>query len=299
MPVIDLSTLPPPEVIETLSFESVLADLKADLISRYPECEPLLALESEPLVKLLEVSAYRETVLRARYNDEARDLLLAFSTGSDLDHIGATYYDGEQRLLISSGDPAANPPTLDVWESDDEFRQRLALKPESYSVAGPSEAYRFHAMSANGLVKAASVTSPIAGTTAVYILSREGNGVPSAEIITAVSAALSAESVRPLSEEVLVYPATIVNYTIDVDLYVYPGPAGEIVLAESRAALENYAASAHTIGFDIVYSAIAAAAHRQGVKRAVVNAPAADVLCDLSQAPYCTGISIRIAGVEA
>lgn len=299
MPTIDLSQLPPPEVIETLNFETILADLKSDLVARHPECEPLLSLESEPLVKLLEVAAYREMGLRARYNDEARALLLAFSTGADLDHIGVTYYDGEQRLLVSPGDPESNPPTQDVWASDEAFRQRLALKPESYSVAGPSEAYRFHALSAHGMVKAASVASPIPGTTAIYILSSEGNGIPSAEILTAVGSALNSESIRPLSEEVLVHPASIVEYTIDVDLYVFPGPSGDIVLASAISELGKYAAAAHTVGGDITYSALAAAAHRTGVKRAIVNSPAGDVMCDLSQAPYCTGINVRIAGVES
>ena len=299
MPAIDLSQLPPPEVIETLYFEAILADLKSDLVARYPECEPLLSLESEPVVKLLEVAAFREMVLRARYNDEARALLLAFSRCADLDHIGVTYYDGELRLLVSPGNPESNPPTQDVWESDEAFRQRLALKPESYSVAGPSEAYRFHALSAHGMVKAASVTSPIQGTTAVYILSRDGNGTPSAEILAAVDAALNSENIRPLSEEVLVHQTSIVEYTIDIDLYVFPGPSGEIVLASARAELEKYATAAHTVDGDVTYSALAAAAHRTGVKRAVVNSPAADIMCDKTQAPYCTGINVRIAGVES
>ena len=59
MAVIDLSQLPAPDVVETLDFETILAERKATLVSLYPEDEQeavarALTLESEPLVKYLE-----------------------------------------------------------------------------------------------------------------------------------------------------------------------------------------------------------------------------------------------------
>lgn len=295
---IDLSQLPAPQVIEALDFEGILAELKADLIARHPAAAEVLDLESEPLVKLLEVAAYRELVLRARYNDEARALLLAYAIGSDLDHIGATYYQ-EARLLVTPADPEAVPPVPAVWESDDDYRSRLALKPESYSVAGPTGAYRYHALSASGLVKAASVTSPQPGTTTVYVMARSGDGTPDAGLVATVLAALDAETIRPLSEEVLVEAASIIDYTIDVDLTVYPGPSGEAALIAAQAELEALAAASHTLDREVTLSAITAAAQRPGVKRNVINQPLADVVCGIGEAPYCTAIAVRIASVEA
>lgn len=294
---IDLSLLPAPQVIEALSFEDILADLKSDFIARHPAAADVVDLESEPVVKLLEVVAYRETLLRARLNDEARALLLSYSTGADLDHIGATYYQA-LRLVVTPADPLAIPPVLEVLESDDDYRQRLALKPESYSVAGPTEAFRFHALTADGNVKSVSVTSPIPGTTTVYVLSRIGDGVPDAPLLATVDAALNAETVRPLSEEVLVEAATLVNYAIDVSLTVYPGPAGEAALVAAQAALAKLAADSHTLDRDVTLSAITAAAQQPGVKRVLVNSPAAEVVCAIGAAPWCTGIAVAIAGVE-
>lgn len=299
MPNLDLSQLTPPDIIEALDYEAILADCKAYLISIYPDAASMLELESEPLVKALEVQAYRELLLRARYNDEARALLLAFSTGTDLDHIGITYYDGEERLLVSAGDPDAIPPIEEVWELDDDYRQRLALKPESYSVAGPTGAFRFHALSAHGQVKSVGITSPIGGTTAVYVLSRTGNGTPSAEILTAVETRLNAEGIRPLSEEVLVSAAIVVEYSIDIDLYVFPGATSETLLAQAQTALEKYTAAYHAVEADIEPTAVSAAAFTAGVKRTVVNSPAAAIVNDETQAAYCTGITLRIAGVES
>ncbi|MDO8931444.1 MAG: baseplate J/gp47 family protein, partial [Rhodocyclaceae bacterium] len=196
-------------------------------------------------------------------------------------------------------DPMATPPVAAVWETDDDYRARLALKPESYSVAGPRDAYLFHAMSASGQVKSASVTSPHGGTTEVFILSRTGSGVPDQALLDTVEAALNDESIRPMSEEVLVSPGEVVNYTLDVSLTLFPGPAGEIVLQAAQDALTALAAAHHKLDGDIIRSAIDAAAHRPGVKKVVINSPAADVVCAKWQAPYCTAITVTPVGVEA
>jgi len=90
----DLASLPTPAVIETLSFETIFSELQTEFQSRYPNYSALLA--SDPAVKLLEVAAYREVLLRNRINAAAKASLLAFATGSDLDHLAAFY--GVERL---------------------------------------------------------------------------------------------------------------------------------------------------------------------------------------------------------
>ena len=85
----DLASLPTPAVIEPLAFETVFTELQAEFQSRYPDYSALLA--SDPAVKLLEVAAYREVLLRNRINAAAKASLLAFATGSDLDHLAAFY----------------------------------------------------------------------------------------------------------------------------------------------------------------------------------------------------------------
>lgn len=290
MPV-DLALLPPPEIIEPLSFEAILDEYVADLVARHPDIADTIDLESEPVRKLLEVGAYRELQLRARYNDEALALLLAFAVDGDLDHIGATYYQ-EARLVVTPEDNSTTPPTPAVMETNDAYRYRLSIKPESYSVAGPRDAYKFHALSADGQVKDASVTSPAPGTTEVFILSHTGPGVPDAPLQATVDAALSAETIRPHSEEVIVSPATIENYTLDIELVMFAGAAQEIAIVAAETALLAFAATSHKIGVDIIRSAIDAAAHQPGVKEVIIHAPAANIACSESQAPYCTGLNL-------
>ena len=99
--VADLASLPPPQSIEELSFERIFAEMLQDFRARYPQYSALLA--SDPAIKLLEVAAYRELLLRARINDAARASLLAFADGADLDHLAAFY--GVTRLA-GEGDDA-------------------------------------------------------------------------------------------------------------------------------------------------------------------------------------------------
>lgn len=94
MAVIDLSQLPAPDVVETLDFETILAERKATLISLYPEDEQeavarTLTLESEPLVKYLEENAYREVILRQRINEAAKAGMVAYAIKNDLDQLAA------------------------------------------------------------------------------------------------------------------------------------------------------------------------------------------------------------------
>ena len=74
MSTITLSQLPQPDVIEVLDFETILAERKAYFVSLYPADQQAaiaatLALESEPITKLLQENAYRELILRQRIND--------------------------------------------------------------------------------------------------------------------------------------------------------------------------------------------------------------------------------------
>ena len=295
---VDLALLPPPEVIETLSFESLLDAQVAELVNRYPDIIDTIDLESEPVRKLLEVSAYRELQLRARYNDEARALLLAYATQGDLDHIGATYYQAP-RLTVTEANFSTTPITAAVMESDNDYRYRLSLKPESYSVAGPRDAFKFHALTADGQVKDASVTSPTPGTTEVFILSHAGTGAPSAALVATVLAALSAETIRPLSEQVIVTAGSLINYNLDVSLTLFPGATSEIAILAAQTALAAFASDTHRLGRDVIKSAIDAASHQPGVKKVTIASPAADIACADNQAPNCTSITVRFAGFES
>lgn len=290
---IDLSRLPPPDVVERLDFETILGAMKAELISRAPELAPVLALESEPAVKILEVAAYRELLLRARINDAARAVMLATATGTDLDHLAALF--GVARFVLDPGDPEAAPPVPAELEADGDLRYRVQLALEGFSVAGPVGAYTYHAFAASPLVRDVSIASPEPGQVLVTVLSAEEPGTASLALLAAVQTALSADDVRPLCDTVIVQSATLLSYEIEARLELDQGPDSDLVISEAFAAVALYAQETHRLGRPVTRSGLFAALHRPGVRRVLLTSPAADIEASAHQAPRCDGIDVDLA----
>lgn len=301
MPTIDLSQLPAPEVIETVDYETILAERKATLVSLYPEEEQeaiarTLALESDPIVKVLEESAYREAILLQRINEAAVAGMVAYAIGSDLDQLAAN--NNVERLIITPADETQIPPVAAEMESDSDLRQRIPAAFEGMSVAGPSGAYEFHALSADGRVADASATSPAPAEVTVTIMSREGDGTAPDDLLQVVSLALNDDEVRPVGDRLTVISAQIVNYSVDAVLFVYPGPATEPILAAAKAQLTAYINEQRRLGRDIRRSAIYAALHVQGVQRVELQQPTGDVVLNKTQAAFCTETRVVIGGSD-
>ena len=291
---IDLSTLPAPDVIEELDFESIFSAMLADLQARDPAFSALV--ESDPAYKILEVAAYRELLVRQRVNDAARAVMLAYATGADLDQLGALF--GVTRFELEPAQPEAVPPVAAVMESDTEFRRRIQLSLEGFSVAGPRGAYIFHGLSADANVLDISATNPSPGQVLITVLSRIGNGAASSPLLAAVNAKLSSDDIRPLTDQVTVQSASIVNYNVHADLYVYPGPDSSVVLQKALAALDVYIAQVHKIGQDVTLSGIYAALHQPGVQRVNLIQPNANVVISATQASHCTSINVTVVGTD-
>lgn len=291
---VDLSQLAAPDVVETLDYEAILAAMLADLRARDPEFDALV--ESDPAYKILEVAAYRETIIRQRVNDGAQAVMLAYATGSDLDQIAANY--NIERLVLDAGDPDAIPPVPPTYESDADLRRRVQLSFEGFSVAGPTGAYIFHALGADPDVLDASVASPTPGDVVVTILSRQGDGAPAAALLTTVDTTLSADDIRPLTDNVTVSGATIINYTVDATLTLYPGPDAAVVEAAAEAELQKYIDAQHRLGRDVTRSGIFAALHQPGVQNVTLTAPAADIVVADTEASFCTGTTVVVGGTD-
>ncbi|ELS7458664.1 baseplate assembly protein [Salmonella enterica] len=301
MATVDLSLLPVPDVVEELDYETILAERIATLISLYPEDQQeavarTLALESEPVVKLLQENAYREVIWRQRVNEAARAVMLAYAIDSDLDNIGANF--NVERLVVTPADDTTIPPTPAEMELDADYRLRIQQAFEGMSVAGSTGAYEFHGRSADGRVADISVISPSPACVTISVLSRENNGAESDELLSIVRNALNAEDVRPVADRVTVQSAQIVDYQISATLFIYPGPESEPVRAAAEAKLKTYISAQHRLGRDIRLSAIYAALHVEGVQRVELAAPVADIVLDKTQASFCTDYQIVIGGSD-
>ncbi len=286
---VDLSRLPPPTLVEQPGFDAIVADLVAAMQERYPDFDATI--DSEPVVMLLQAAAYRIMLLRAEFNDQARQLLLAFATGAHLDHLGALV--GLPRLILTPANPLTATPA--VLEGDEAFRQRIVLAPESFSVAGPDLAYVAFARRADGDVADASVTSPSPGEVVVTILSATGDGTAPAPLLAKVRAIVDDKAVRPLTDAVTVQSATIVPFAIDARVWTFSGPDAALILSAGRGALDRYVADSRKLGRAIRRSGIEGALQVAGVER--VELPGwVDIVPDGTKAAHCTGIQVIHVG---
>ena len=253
MPEIDLSQLPAPTVVEPLDFEAILAEIVADFRGRYTDYTAWV--ESDPALKLLEVAAYRELLLRNRINEAAKACMLAFAKGANLDHLVAL--NDVERL---------------AGETDERLLQRFRLSLEALSVAGPEGAYEFHALSADTRVKSVDITTPAPGDVQLVLIGGDNaDGLPDAALVAKILAALSAASVRPLTDTVAVLAARNIVYRVEVALTVADGPDTTLVQAAAERAILAYLLAQHRVGATIYKSAILGAAHVAGVVSATAD----------------------------
>jgi phage-related baseplate assembly protein len=299
--IVDLAQLPAPAVVESLDYESLLAERKAALLALVPEAdraavEAALALESEPLSKLLQENVYRELVLRQRINEATQAVMLAYATGTDLDQIAANC--NVTRFLITPANTNVVPPTSAVWEADADLRIRVQQAFEGLSVAGPRGAYVFHARGADARVADASAISPAPAEVVVTVLARDGDGAAPQELVDIVAAALNDEWIRPVADRLTVQSVQVAPYTIDAALYIYPGPESEPIRQAAIARLIAYVQAQRRLGRDIRRSAVIAALHAPGVQRVELTQPSEDIVLDETQAGYCTGYTVTVGGYD-
>lgn len=292
--VIDLSRLPPPDAVKPLDYETLWNEIVADVVAAVPAAAPVLALKSELLTMVLRVVTYRILLMRNEMNQSVRAVMPALAQKSDLDHVASIV--GVFRLVIDEGDPANGvAPTM---ESDDDLRRRMVLAPAGFSVAGPDDAYKFHALSADGGVKDASPTSPEKGVVLVTVLARAGDGTASPALLDIVRLALTPTSTRPLTDNVLVQSATIRPYAIRARVWTFGGPDPAVVIANSRKSIEKFVEDSRFLGRDINESSLKAALTVPGVQRVKLVDFDDDLILDDTECGYCTEIEIIHEGLD-
>ncbi len=272
----DLASLPTPAVIETLSFETIFTELQTEFQSRYPDYSALLA--SDPAVKLLEVAAYREVLLRNRINAAAKASLLAFATGSDLDHLAAFY--GVTRLLN---------------ENDEALRLRTRQRIIGFANAGGAAHYRYWALSASPEVADVEVDSPAPGQVRISVLAKgEDETVPNA-VLAAVRAVVLRDDIRVLTDTVEVVPAELIPVTVAARLWLYPDApmaAFDAIDARFREAL----AAQSGLGWDLTRSWIIGQLQRPGVHKVELLSPTTDIRANANQAVRLIHLNLEFAG---
>ncbi|TIR24030.1 MAG: baseplate J protein [Mesorhizobium sp.] len=282
MPPIDFSTLPAPEVIETLDFEAIVAAMITDVVDRFAAAGvdyDVGNLETDPVKIIFEVAAYREIGLRARINDAAKANLVAFAIGPDLDHL-AGFYD----VVRLDG------------ETDDALRARTIIAISGRSTAGPEDWYRSAALRASPRVKDVAVYRVGTGPDIrISVLATDNFGEPDAALLAAVDGEVQKNSVRVISDRVTVLSATSTTVNVVADIWLLPS-APITVFDNLESTLRTALATEGGLGFNVTRSWLTAKLQQPGVQKVSLSAPMADAIVDDGAAAKFGTITLTFKG---
>ena len=127
-------------------------------------------------------------------------------------------------------------------EDLESLRERIRMRPESFSTAGPYGAYEYWAKTANQLIVDVSVNSPSPGVVEVIPL-LQGGEIPTQSIIDDVYKTINSDKRRPLTDKVIVRAPEIVKYDISLTFFISRRNAASGVSVEQsvKAAVNEYA----------------------------------------------------------
>jgi phage-related baseplate assembly protein len=161
-------------------------------------------------------------------------------------------------------------------EDDEAYRGRIHIAPEKFSVAGPAGAYEYWAKSAQADIADVAVYSPSPGQVTVLPL-LAGGVLPNAAVLQRVYDTLSSDSIRPLTDQVIVAAPELFAYDVNLTWWLYREdlPFQAKIAAAVESAVEEWALWERAkIGRDINVSVLIQMVEQAGAKRVEVAAPA-------------------------
>ncbi|MDO7898898.1 baseplate J/gp47 family protein [Pseudomonas citrulli] len=320
------NALAEPAIVHVEAFEDLLAEFKTFVVEYVGARSPASAAklvdslenESELLTLALEAFCVRLQTHERKYNARIQQMLAWWATGSNLDARLADM--GLERQLLDPGDPAAFPPVPAVYESDDDARLRYYLAPHA-PAAGSRMQYRreiftlgerpavkvqsamggevtvTYTFDPDGMaaqVKDGNARRTAPGQVTVTVLSREGDGTPSAALLEGVRQHFARPDVRPETDQVIVQAAQIKNYKIRVVAKINAGPDSGLTQVAAEQQLRAYAEARHRLEGRVDPSWIDYTLHSAGAVQLEILEPLAPIVTTAFQAPYCTGVEVEV-----
>ncbi|MBQ3170957.1 MAG: baseplate J/gp47 family protein [Mailhella sp.] len=187
----------------------------------------------------------------------------------------------------------------DEEESDEHFREKIRQAPEKFSVAGPEGAYRALMLAVSTEIEEVSVGSPTPGVVDIRFI-MQGGTLPDEATIALAEQALSDETVRPLTDKVVVGAPDTVNYAISGHWYAAADDAA--MLATITKDVEE-AVTAYRMwqrgkpGRDINPSELIRRVMVAGAKRVELDAPTFQRLAD-TEVAIESSVTFSFGGVE-
>lgn len=181
-------------------------------------------------------------------------------------------------------------------ETDESYRQRIFLAPETFSVAGPRLAYVYHTKSVSSDIIDVAVVSDKPGVVKIYPL-LTGGTMPSEELLQSINNKLSASDVRPLTDKVEVLEPVRKEYNIDLDYYLYEERDGIPDKKVQKVVNDYIMWQKSVLGRDINPDKLIADLQTLGVKRVVIREPVFTVV-ESNELALCISASASFKGLE-
>ena len=185
-------------------------------------------------------------------------------------------------------------------ESDESFAARIFIAPGKYSTAGSRNGYEYHVQDYSSAIGGVHVSSDqAAGTVDIVFVMADGS-LPSAEMISAMSQHMSAETLRPMNDLVTVRAPAEVKYTVALTYYINQSDNNRAVAIQQAvsAAVDSYIAWQRKIGRDINPSKLLALVMGAGAKRVQITAPTFSAIPADSIAAIDGTAAITYGGLE-
>ena len=184
-------------------------------------------------------------------------------------------------------------------EDDNSLRERIFLRPESFSTAGPRQAYIYFVKEFSSNIADVNVVSPSPGVVDIRFILQNGE-LPDSAIINGVLDYLSADIRRPLTDNVTANAPDVVNYDIDLTYYIKSSDSSftsNIQAAVNQAVAEYVLWQKTKIGRDINPSELICRILSAGAKRVEIVEPEFIPLTDI-QVAHAVNVTVNYGGLE-
>lgn len=183
-------------------------------------------------------------------------------------------------------------------ETDDSFTLRIYKSPAGYSVAGPTDAYIWHAQNAIADIGDVVAYTPEPGHVEIAFTMSDGS-LPGDEKIKQVEETLNDKTIRPLTDTVKAKAPEEIDYKIEFTYYIAQSNINQVATIQNEVenAVTAYKQWQRHIGRDVTASKLIQMVMAAGAKRVEVTAPSFIPL-EKTQLSKCTDQVLTYGGLE-
>lgn len=185
-------------------------------------------------------------------------------------------------------------------EDDDSLRERVFLAPSSYTTTGSADAYIYHCKLFSNDIADVIATSDV-GSAVVNIIVLLKNGViPEEKLITQLQEYLNGDSIKTLTDKVVVTAPSVKKYDINLTYYINKSERSKALLIKKNVekAIDEYILWQNSkIGRDINPDKLIEKIMAAGAKRVAVSSPLYQA-CNQTEVPQLGNKSLTYGGIE-